>query len=89
MSLAEKIQTLKENVSFDFSFLIQYLEQKCIDFKAGRTAQRFTAWKNLTSDKTILDSIRGITIPLDELPHQGRVNPNPKVSHIETLAINT
>ena len=89
MSLAEKIQTLKENVSIDFSFLIQYLEQKCIDFKAGRTAQRFTAWKNLTSDKTILDSIRGITIPLDELPHQGRVNPNPKVSHIETLAINT
>jgi hypothetical protein len=81
--------------------LIEYFEQKCTNFKAGRTTQRFSAWRNLTSDKTILDSIRGITIPLDELPQirgitipldelpqQHRVNLNPKFSPIEALAIN-
>ena len=92
VSLAEKIQKLKENVSytcddFDTLLLIHYFEQKCTYFKAGSTAQRFSSWRNLTSDKTILDSVRGITIPFDELPKQHKFNPNPKFSATETLAI--
>ena len=91
MSLTEKIQKLKENVScnsFDTSFLTHYFEQKCTYFKAGGTAQRFSAWRSLTSDKTILDAIRGITIPLDELPKQHKFNTNPKFSQAETIAVN-
>ncbi len=60
-----------------------------MDFKAGSTARMIPAWRNLTSDKMILDSVRGITIPLDTQPNQIRVSPNPKFNDTETLAINT
>ena len=74
--------------AFDISFLIHYFEQKCTDLKGGGTAQRFSAWRSLTSNKTIFDAIRGITIPLDELPKQHKFNTNPKLSQTETIAVN-
>jgi hypothetical protein len=92
INLTQKIHELKEKVSFnalDISTLTKYFEQKCLDFKAGSTARMIPAWRNLTSDKMILDSVRGITIPLDTQPNQIRVSPNPKFNDTETLAINT
>jgi hypothetical protein len=39
--------------------LIKYIEHKVAHFKAGQLSNSYLAWKNLTSDPEILDTVSG------------------------------
>ena len=90
IAFTKRIRKLKQvSRGGEFLLLTEYFELKCLNFKVGSTSHRFTAWKELTSDKTILDAIQGILIPLDELPgQQCNIKPSAKFNHTETNAIN-
>ena len=55
------------------SRLLSYLHDFCHNFKAGRVAAHFAAWKDLTDDRVILFDVLGASIELYANPNQHRL----------------
>ena len=53
--------------------LLSYLHDCCHNFKAGRVAAHFAAWKDLTNDRVILSDVLGASIELSANPIQHRL----------------
>ena len=53
--------------------LLRYLHDCCHNFKAGRVAAHFAAWKDLTNDHVILSDVLGASIELSANPSQHRL----------------
>ena len=60
---------------------IQHLEQ--MPFEAGGIANRLSAWKELTSDYTLLQTVKGMKIEFMDQPYQLRPKPQIKFSQKE------
>ena len=50
--------------------LIKYFENKVANFKAGQLNISYSAWKELTSDPEIMETVSGQRIEFDQLPVQ-------------------
>ena len=46
------------------------------DFSAGNIKHCLNEWQNITSDKVILDLVKGYKIEFEEIPHQTTVPGN-------------
>ena len=44
-------------------------------FKAGSLADHISFWYTMTSDKTILDLVKGVKLEFDDIPSQGKLPP--------------
>ncbi len=44
------------------------MNSRCVNFQAGNIQNCLNAWRNLTSDKAILSTVRGATIDFNETP---------------------
>ena len=53
--------------------LLSYLHDCCHNFKAGRVAAHFAAWKDLTNYRAILSDVLGASIELFANPSQHRL----------------
>ena len=53
--------------------LLSYLHDCCHNFKAGRVAAHFAAWKDLTNDRVILSDVLGASIELSANCNQHRL----------------
>ena len=49
--------------------LLSYLHYCCLNFKAGRVAADFAAWKDLTNDRLIFSDVLGASIELSANPY--------------------
>jgi hypothetical protein len=50
--------------------LIKHLQHKCNRFEAGVISKHVKEWAQITSDKNLLDIVRGMRIPLTMTPTQ-------------------
>ena len=74
--IIEQLLAIRDSVS-DFPTilprLLSYLHDCCHNFKAGRVAAHFAAWKDLTNDRVILSDVLGASIELSANPIQHRL----------------
>ena len=73
MSLTTTLQTVIHDVSrFEtlLPVIVASLEQNVKCFKAGNLTSFLSEWRNITSDREILDMITGTTIDFSYLPVQ-------------------
>ncbi len=83
--ITKQLKEIKNSVSIFEKFLptlVQYLTVLCKEFKAGQVATHFSAWVNITSDKDILNNIRGVIIDCKSKPVQHTLPPQ-KFSYTE------
>jgi hypothetical protein len=72
-TVIDQLQTLKHSVSILANFiptLIKHLQHKCNRFEAGGISKHVKEWAQVTSDKNLLDIVRGMRIPLTMTPTQ-------------------
>jgi hypothetical protein len=55
------------NVSTNINISVQNTTENC---HAGETADNISIWKTITTDKWILNNIRGCSVELNEIPKQ-------------------
>ena len=74
--IVDQMLAIRDSVS-DFSTflppLLSYLHDCCHNFKAGRVAARFAAWKDLTNNRVILSDVLGASTELSASPNQHRI----------------
>ena len=80
--IIDQLLAIRDSVSDFPTFLprlLSYLHDCCHNFKAGRVAAHFAAWKDLTNDRVILSDVLGASIelhyrtaPVDPCPPQNR-----------------
>ena len=74
--IVDQLSAIKDSVSDFPTFLprlLSYLHDCCHNFKAGRVAAHFAAWKDLTNDRVILSDVLGASIELSASPIQHRL----------------
>ena len=73
--IVDQLLAIRDSVSDFPTFLprlLSYLHDCCHNFKAGRVAAHFAAWKDLTNDRVILSDVLGASIELSANPRQHR-----------------
>lgn len=81
-----KIQQETINVSKEFKISI---ENTADNFRAGKTADKIQIWETITSDQWIINTIRGCTLELTNIPIQTKIPKPLKFSAEETDKIAT
>ena len=74
--IVDQLLAIRDSVSDFPTFLprlVSYLHDCCHNFKAGRVAAHFAAWKDLTNDRVILSDVLGASIELSANPRQHRL----------------
>ena len=74
--IIDQLLAIRNSVSDFPTFLPRlsnYLHDCCHNFKAGRVAAHFAAWKDLTNDRVILSDVLGASIELSATPIQHRL----------------
>ena len=74
--IVDQLLAIRDSVSDFPTFLprlLSYLHDCCHNFKAGRVAAHFAAWKDLTNDRVILSDVLGASIELSANPRQHRL----------------
>jgi len=61
--------------------ILTYLKSRCRHFKAGDIQHCLTSWRDITSDKTILQTVIGATIDFNETPQLGCPSPTQFSDH--------
>ena len=65
--IVDQLLAIRDSLSDFPAFLprlLSYLNDCCQNFKAGRVAAHFAAWKDLTNDRAILSDVLGASIEL-------------------------
>ena len=71
--IIDQLLAIRDSVSHFPTFLprlLSYLPDCCHNFKAGRLAAHFAAWKDLTNDRVILSDVLEASIELSANPNQ-------------------
>ena len=74
--IIDQLLAIRDSVSDFPTFLprlLSHLHDCCHNFKAGRVAADFAAWKDLTNDRVILSDVLGARIELSYNPSQHRL----------------
>ena len=71
--IIDKLLAIRDSVSDFTTFLPRYLHDCCQNFKAGRVAAHFAAWKDLTNDCAILSDVLEASIEFSAIPTQHRL----------------
>ena len=70
--IIDQLLVIRDSVSDFPSFLprlLSYLHDCCHNFKGGRVAAPFAAWKDLTNDRVIVSDVLGASIELSANPN--------------------
>ena len=90
--VSESISNFQSTVSPLYAFVDKIkpvLESQVKNFKAGRLALFHDYWKTLTSDRSILDTVKGLSLELNKYPYQSFVPSEYKFTEQEMNALDS
>ena len=75
------------NLGKDLPLIVEYFTKRADCFKAGQLTHKLCAWRKITSDSEVLQTVCGEEIEFINLPHQINIPRENKFSKAERLVV--
>ena len=75
------------NLGKDLPLIVEYFTKRADCFKAGQLTHKLCAWRKITSDSEVLQTVCGEEIEFINLPHQIKVSKENKFLKAEQLVV--